>query len=304
MTSKVNSNNINLQLGDIIKIDAPSNINLHNKIYIIDYINEKKINLKNEETSLTLEFKDNVFLEESIKKIDLLFRNDSPSYIEQNNIKIDKIISIYFGGKLPFVLNGRIVNIEDDMIEIQSIPDKKIYYIDFAYSGIPENLNIEKIILRSSEEDISEFKKDDSNKIDDDLVKDEVELQNLKDYDDDLFVKDYNDFNELILDSIEFGEKTEEIFYNVEVPDNEKRYTIESQIHDYMETMLLKKSKLEDHNITINRLKKEINRYKELRNLYSIFDKNNNPLIPIEKTEFYKPLKELLYNLNKLIYTI
>ena len=302
MTSKVNSNNINLQLGDIIKIDAPSNINLHNKIFIIDYINEKKINLKNDETSLTLEFKDNVFLEESIKKIDLLFRNDSPSYIQQNNIKIDKIISIYFGGKLPFVLNGRIVNIEDDMIEIQSIPDKKIYYIDFAYSGIPENLNIEKIILRSSEEDISEFKKDESNKIDDELVKDELGSQNLKDYDDDFLVNDYNDFNEIILDNIEFGEKTEEIFYSVEVPDNEKRYLLEEQLEDYLDNNLnaIKKEYLDD-NIK-EQILLEAKRFKELRNLYSDFDLNNIPSMKEEKTIYYKPLKENLLNLNKKYY--
>ena len=119
MTSKDNINNINLQLGDIIKLQAPSNSNLHEKIFVIDFINSEKINLKNEVDSLTLEFKNNVFLEESIKKINLLFRHESPSYIKQNNISIDKIISIYFGGKLPFILNGRIVNIEDDMIEIK-----------------------------------------------------------------------------------------------------------------------------------------------------------------------------------------
>ena len=301
MTSKVNPNNINLQLGDIIKLDAPSNMNLHEKIFIIDFINDKKINLKNEETSLTLEFKDNVFLEESIKKIDLLFRNDSPSYIEQNNIKIDKVISIYFGGKLPFVLNGKIVNIEDDMIEIQSIPEKKIYYIDFAYSGIPENLNIEKIILRSSEEDISEIKKEDTT-TDKDLLDDKVTLQNLKDYDDDLNVNDYTEFNEIILDNIEFGERTEEIFYNVEVPDNQKRYLLEEQLEDYLDNTLnvIKKENLDD-NIK-EQIILEAKRFKELRNLYSDFDFNKIPSMKEEKNIYYKPLKEKLLNLDKKYY--
>ena len=157
----------------------------------------------------------------------MLFRHESPSYIIQNNIEIDKIISIYFGGKLPFILNGKIVNIEDDMIEIQSIPDKKIYYIDFAYSGIPENLDIEKIVLRSSEEDISEIDKEKSNDTNTNDNEKEISFQIDNKYDDDLIVNDYKDFNEIILDNIEFGEKTEEIFYSVEVPDNEKRYLIE-----------------------------------------------------------------------------
>ena len=302
MTSKINFNNIYLQLGDIIKFNAPSNSNLHEKIFIIDFINNEKINLKNEETSLTLEFKNNVFLEESIKKIDLLFRHESPSYIIQNNIEIDKIISIYFGGKLPFILNGKIVNIEDDMIEIQSIPDKKIYYIDFAYSGIPENLDIEKIVLRSSEEDISEIDKEKSNDTNTNDNEKEISFQIDNKYDDDLIVNDYKDFNEIILDNIEFGEKTEEIFYSVEVPDNEKRYLIEEQIEDYLDNNLnsIKKENLDDnikHQIFL-----EAKRFKELRNLNSDFDLNNIPSMKEEKSIYYKPLKENLLNLDRKYY--
>ena len=238
MTSKNDRNNINLQLGDIIRFEAPSNINLHEKLFIIDFINSEKINLKNEVDSLTLEFKNNIFLEESIKKIHLLFRHESPSYIKQNNISVDKIISIYFGGKLPFILNGKIVNIEEDMIEIKDIKSDKIYFIDFAYSGIPENLNIEKIVLRSSEEDISEIKKDDLKDEDEKDAKiDGISLQNIKDYDDDLNVNNYDEFNEIILDNIEFGEKTEEIFYSVEVPDKEKRYLLDEQLEDYLDSI-------------------------------------------------------------------
>ena len=45
-----------------------------------------------------------------------------------------------------------------------------------------------------------------------------------------------------------------------------------------------------------------MNRYVELRNLYSDFDDNNNANIPEERGEFNKPLKELLFNLNKKLY--
>ena len=38
MTSKDDINNINLQLGDIIKLQAPSNSNLHEKIFVIDLL--------------------------------------------------------------------------------------------------------------------------------------------------------------------------------------------------------------------------------------------------------------------------
>ena len=48
----------------------------------------------------------------------------------------------------PKVLNGLISNVENDMIEITTLPEKDVLYIDFAYSGIPEHLNIEKIVVR------------------------------------------------------------------------------------------------------------------------------------------------------------
>ena len=319
MTSKVTKNNIILQLGDIIKIDSPSNSNLHEKIFIIDFINNTKINLKNEDTTLTLEFKDNIFLEESIKKIHLLFRHESPSYIKQNNITIDKIITIYFGGKLPFVLNGRIINIEDDMIEIKAIPSNEIYYIDFAYSGIPEHLNIDKIILRSNEEDISELKKDDleeeteeteetketkgtketkeSNKKSDKEI-----TQKIKEYDDDINTNNYDEFEEIILDNIDFESSPEEIFYNVEVPDEQKRYLLDEQIEDYLDNTLhsIKREDLSDD--IKDKIILESIRFKELRNMFSYFDYNNIPSMKEENNKFVKPLKKSLYNLNKKFY--
>ena len=41
------SNNIYLQLGDIIQIDAPTNSELNQHIFLIDYINNKKIKINN-----------------------------------------------------------------------------------------------------------------------------------------------------------------------------------------------------------------------------------------------------------------
>ena len=38
-----------------------------------------------------------------------------------------------------------ITDLEEDMIEIKTYPDKETLYIDFAYKGIPLNLPIESI---------------------------------------------------------------------------------------------------------------------------------------------------------------
>jgi hypothetical protein len=141
--------NISLQLGDIIQLDAPTNSSLHDKIYFIKFINKEKIVLIDAAKIITLTLAQNGKLEEeSISNIILLSRHKSPSFVIQNNLEIKKYISIYFGEPLPKVLNGLITNIENDMIEVTTLPEKDVLYIDFAYSGIPEFLNIEKIVIR------------------------------------------------------------------------------------------------------------------------------------------------------------
>ena len=41
-------NSISLNLGDIIKLTSPSNDNLHNKIFLITYIDKSKIEVRDE----------------------------------------------------------------------------------------------------------------------------------------------------------------------------------------------------------------------------------------------------------------
>ena len=48
------ASSINLQLGDIIQLDAPTNSGLHNKIYFIKFINNEKLVLLNSTGLLTL----------------------------------------------------------------------------------------------------------------------------------------------------------------------------------------------------------------------------------------------------------
>ena len=47
-------------------------------------------------------------------------------------------------------------NLSRLLIELKTYPEKDIIYIDFKYQGIPEDLNIEKIVIRSSPEEEEE----------------------------------------------------------------------------------------------------------------------------------------------------
>ena len=47
------------------------------------------------------------------------------------------------------IINLEITNVEEDMIELTTYPKREIIYINFEYKGIPEDLPIEYIRIRS-----------------------------------------------------------------------------------------------------------------------------------------------------------
>ena len=290
---------INLQLGDIIQIEAPLNSNYHQNIYFINYIDKTKIKLISEQNEFTLLInEDGNFLEESIENIILLHRNDSPSYVKQNNLQVYQNISIYFNEPSPFIINGIITNIEQDMIEVTINKTNEVIYIDFAFAGIPESLNIEKILIKQNTGDIEIIEDDNSIQQNDSSSSpnNKSKTNILNDIDD-----DFNKEEKLIFDEIDLSEELEDINYNVNVSESEKRYSLDDQIHDYLNhkiNLLKNQDKTQENYEKIN---KEINRFIELRELFSENDANNNYNLPTLNNEFHKPLKNTILNLNKQI---
>jgi hypothetical protein len=298
--------NISLQLGDIIQLDAPTNSSLHDKIYFIKFINKEKIVLIDAAKIITLTLAQNGKLEEeSISNIILLSRHKSPSFVVQNNLEIKKYISIYFGEPIPKVLNGLITNIENDMIEVTTLPEKDVLYIDFAYSGIPEYLNIEKIIIREKVDE-TKLAASETNSADAINTTESLLYQgDTRELDYDLKVYETaQDYEHIIIDTIELGVELTSIEHEVNVSDEEQRYSIDKQTNDYLDKLINAYLPEQRTPEVINRIHNEINYYLQLRTLYSNFDANNNPSIIEERGEHYKYLKEQLFNLNKKLYYI
>ena len=152
MSSKTSVNDkINIQLGDIIEIVAPGDLELDHHIFYIKFLDKTKIVLVNGTTgveqSLTLD-ETSKLDNESITTINILSRAKSASYAQQNELNPGKWIDIYFGGDVPTIITGEITNLEEDMIEITTYPEKDVIFLDFAYKGIPEDIPIIKINLR------------------------------------------------------------------------------------------------------------------------------------------------------------
>lgn len=307
---------ISLELGDIIEIIAPSNPDIHEMTAIIHYIDESKLILINTETlnhyQLNVD-ENHMFSDETITEINLLSRSEEKGYARQNGLLRKTWIDVHFGGEIPVTITGEITNLEEDMIEIMSYPDLTVFYIDFAYKGIPENIPISKIIIREKPASVKSLSSLTS--LDEGIEEGEIFEPSVTYTDNGESVikipknvipdKTTENFIEEDLfadaDSIIFGEKLGAIQQYVELPEHEKRYDIDTQVNHLMDELL---STIPNSQRTIgvlDNLHLLIERFKQLREQFSKFDINNNVSEAKVKGAFYKPMVEKMEKLTQFL---
>jgi hypothetical protein len=235
MSDSPKSDNLNLQLGDIISIDAPSNEELNEKLFYINYIDKDKIKLvdsDNNQTILTINSEGELD-DESIESINILSKPEQKGYAKQNNLLPGNWINIYFGGDLPLIITGQITNLENDMIEIKTYPDNDIIYLDFEFKGIPEDLPIEKIEIREKPDDLVDEDKED---LPADAQFASIEDNDLVDLERESLFKP----QDIILDAdqIEIGEELDKVTQIIDIPESEQRYGIDKQTNDLLDELL------------------------------------------------------------------
>ena len=314
------SNEIYLQLGDIIQISAPTNPELNEQIFVIDFINDKKIYIKQPENSATITLninEDGTLADESIDNIDILSRPEYRGYARQNGLLPNTWIDIHFAGDIP--ITGQITNLEEDMIEVEIVnekDEKELIYIDFGYKGIPENIPIEEIVVRSMPEFLQKEKEEE--KLEE--VREKSKQLNIDEFDgsdEDEDIPDYlespvdipvdipvetikTQIKDILLDAdqIEFGPELAAITTEEEVPEEQKRYGIETQTNELLDDLLSSIPNTERTRSVLNNIHIMIERFKQLRNDYSTFDDNGNANKPLFKGADFKPLVDKINNLN------
>ena len=99
-----------LELGQIIQINASENLKIHEKIFIIDYLDKEKIDLVQQDdlSSITLNIVDGNITDETIESIFILDNPTEKGYARQNDLVPGNWISIYFDSETPLVINGLI----------------------------------------------------------------------------------------------------------------------------------------------------------------------------------------------------
>ena len=323
---------VDIGLGDIIQIVAPTNSTIHDQIYLILYIDEEKIKLINASNASRLLLTMNHsggFTDESIIGIKLLDSPEHPEYARQNNLLPGKWIDIHFGGDLPTIITGQITNLENDRIEIKAYPGEQVFYIDFEYKGIPENIPIEQIRIRSPPTIIEEEKSKSVAASQEIAIGARVEESSADRQQEEVGIEPISisrirkspvspgvmasqppveeiqtALKEILFDadSIVFGEELDPIVQYVELPDEQKRFSIESQTSDLLNELVSKYPNAERTKSVLNNIHTIIERFQQLRDEFSNFDGNGNALIPERRVEHYKPLAKSLLAFNQKLF--
>jgi hypothetical protein len=340
---ELQTQSVDIGLGDIIQIVAPTNSTIHDQIYLIIYIDDQKIKLINASNASRLVLTmspSGGFTDESITGINLLDSPEHPEYARQNDLLPGKWIDIRFGGDLPTIITGQITNLENDRIEIKAYPGEQVFYIDFEYKGIPENIPIEEIRIRSPPTTIEEEKgkafvtslasasasaasaaaapnveQDTSARQQEEVGVEPISISRIRKSPSSPGaageavaqppVEEIQTALKEILfdaDSIVFGEELEPIVQFVELPEEQKRYSIESQTSDLLNELVSKYPNSERTKSVLNNIHTIIERFQQLRDEFSNFDVNGNALIPERRLEHYKPLAKSLVALNQKLF--
>lgn len=310
----INEIKLELQLGDVIELKNPINDQLNDKTFIIDYIDSEKMILTDTESLNTIRLgisPDGIIGDGNITYIAIISRNDSRSYAEQNGLLPGKWINIYFGGEFPAIITGEITNLENDMIEIKSI-DGDTLYLNFDYKGLPEDLPIELIEIREKPEEKLDIiaPVEEETLIEEEIPELEQEKRVLGEapLQIDVPIKNVRDqLREFIIkaDQIEFGqEELGPIVQYVDVSAKNQRYSLETQVSDLLDELLSTIPSTQRTTRVLNNIHIMIERFKQLRNRFSLYDKYGNVETALVKEASYKPLLEYFTNFNKNLYWI
>lgn len=274
-----------LEYGDIIQFEAPRNSELHEKVMMIEYIDENQIDTVDEsKNKYQFKVENNFFTDESIESVSLLSRSEQKGYARQNNLLPGSWVIIRMGGDLPVTITAQITDLEDDMITLKTYPEQDVMYLDFGYNGIPKHIPIESIELRDAPKEVTEPEKESEEQ----EQNDEPEERSQQ------FIIDVGD--------IEFGDYMQEVEEIVQVSETERRYDIDTQTQDLLDEIL---SHIPDRQRTtrvMNHVQRILQRFQQLYSLFSQMKEDGT----VERTKYkgkdYKPLVESLLKMKTNLY--
>ena len=298
-----------LQLGDIIKTVSETEPKLNEITFYIHYYDPddfmELVSLASLET-IMVKMKNGILVDSTIQKIVLLNRGLHKGFARQNGLLPNTWLDLEFGGDVRTVIIAQVTHLEEDMIELTTFPEREVLYIDFAYKGIPKHVPLKHICFCNRPVSYSSVIDEDTQKEDDN---DDLEGTDV--------YSEYNDDGEMVV-SVPENVRVEDDYRDglqdeydrnmreVESLDNPYEreietiyYGIDAQLNFLLDDFL---STLPDEKRTRKAMKKiqiHLNRYKELRELYSEHD-NYGQIYTFRKRDIkhFKPLVEHMYHMK------
>jgi hypothetical protein len=306
-------NKIDVELGDVIELCAPSNADLHNRMFFVEFVDlvqSKRIQLIDVESPNTqpivLEVDSSGNLKEpSIKVWTVLSRAEERGYARLYGFLPKRWINIFFAGELPMVITGQITNLEEDMIEVTPFErDAEPIYIDFAYRGLPPDLGIVKIELREQPQvdtrgkTLSESQATfEGNR--EASIEFNADGEAIFEVPDNVRLND-NHLDNTIKEVVAIIEEDgEEFTVQVAVPEHEKVYGIKMQLAALMNAMLNRIPKSKRTPAVMQRIHKLLENFEYIRSKYFVFNENQQIVdkVPAKQSE----LSELNQSIDWLI---
>jgi hypothetical protein len=322
-----------LEYGDIIKIYASSNGELHEQTFFIKYIDaNNKISLINTSTlqPCTLYYNSEEptkLRDESIEEIQIVWKSPVKGYIAQNGLEVHKWIDIYFGGDFPIIFTGEISEIQDDQMEVTLYPSLEVIYIDFEYKGLPEDKDIEKIVLRSKPKyvkeraDDSERTSEDNPRTGEERDENEPEQMDIPAEVNEPTIK-YTDMNEsivLIPENYTVDDNVTDLLHNmyidandiifdtgeveilnqiVEMDTRKKIYSLDEQVTNLLDVLLSDIPNYARTKSVMENIQRIISHFKYLRKEFSKMDEYGNIESPLVLGLKDKPLVDKIHKLS------
>jgi hypothetical protein len=297
---------IELRLGDIIQITTDYSSNKNQ--YYIEYINKKIIRAIEVESLEKIDFTIDEQYElvyNGVKidgKITLIYRQKEEGFARQNGLFINTWISILFEIDTERrEIIGQVVELPEDldMITILTYPKKETLYINFEYKGLSQHLHISSLKIISSPYTDEEYF---------DMVpnineEEAVDIDNLDDDND-----NQNDIRRsppiFEFDKIIPLGKVADVVYLVNADESQFRYDLDTQKNDLLNSMLSKIPKSQRTTDELSSIALIIERFRQLRQQFSVFDDFGNITSSTQKGARWKPLVENLKTFSRSLYWI
>ena len=306
----------NLEYGDIIEIISPNNIEFHEKTFYITYIDNTKIkitNVSNLQPYILNVDEEGQLTDESIKQVHLLNRAEEKGYARQNNLLPKTWVDIHFEGEFPTIITGEITNLEEDQIEITMYPSLDVFYIDFEYKGLREDIPISKIVIRKKpialqkvlsltalKEGIEEGEIYEEEKASmEQTATGEYLISIPESAEADVNIREELHNLYANANSIVFGVGEMDVGQVVEVSEKNKVYSIETQVNDLMDELLSTIPNVKRTKRVMENIHRLIERFKELRSQFSKIDDLGNVRDYIRIGMNHKPIIQSIKNMDK-----